>query len=104
MPQWAVMGLPGQTGQASPAALSQTVKMKSKSGAPGLANSSHDLDRNSDTAKPRPRNSLRVLGFTSPLGWLPALQARNPGPPTLFKIASAIMDRAELPVHRNRTL
>src|SRR5690606_9730643 len=32
-PQWAVTGCPGQTGQASPAALSQTVMMKSSSGA-----------------------------------------------------------------------
>ena len=36
MPQCAVIGLPGHTGHASPAALSQTVKMKSNFGAPGL--------------------------------------------------------------------
>ena len=35
-PQCAVIGWPGHTGQASPAALSQTVKMKSICGAPGL--------------------------------------------------------------------
>ena len=75
MPQCAVMGLPGQTGQASPAALSQTVKMKSNFGASGLANSSQDFERKCDTSNPRPRNSVSVFGLTWPLGWLPALQA-----------------------------
>ena len=41
MPQCAVIGWPGHTGQLSPAALSQTVKTKSITGAPGAANSSH---------------------------------------------------------------
>jgi hypothetical protein len=41
-PQWAVKGRPGQTGQISLAALSQTVKTKWRWGAPGFANSSHD--------------------------------------------------------------
>src|SRR6266542_614681 len=45
MPQCAVIVLPGHTGQVSPAASSQTVKMKSNSGAPGSANSSHDFER-----------------------------------------------------------
>ncbi len=45
MPQCAVAGCPGHNGQASPAALSQTVKMKSISGAPGRANSSQLFDR-----------------------------------------------------------
>ena len=44
-PQCAVMGLPGHIGQTSPAALSQTVKMKSRWGAPGAANSSQLLLR-----------------------------------------------------------
>ena len=35
---------------------------------------------------------------------LPALKARNFPAPTLFKIASAMIERAELPVHRNSTL
>ena len=47
MPQCAVTGLPGQIGHTSPAALSQTVMMKSSGGAPGLANSSQDFDRRS---------------------------------------------------------
>ena len=37
MPQWAVIGWPGQIGQTSFAALSQTVNTKSKVGAPGCA-------------------------------------------------------------------
>ena len=44
-PQCAVIGWPGQTGQASPAALSQTVKTKSMRGAPGAANSSQLFER-----------------------------------------------------------
>ena len=39
------IGWPGQAGQLSPAAWSQTVKTKSILGAPGTANSSHDFDR-----------------------------------------------------------
>jgi hypothetical protein len=39
MPQCAVIGCPGHTGQLSPAALSQTVKTKSITGASGTANS-----------------------------------------------------------------
>ncbi len=35
---------------------------------------------------------------------LPALCARNLSLPNLFKIASAMMERAELPVQRNSTL
>ena len=50
MPQCAVIGWPGQTGQASPAALSQTVNTKSSAGAPGLANSSHDFERKPDVS------------------------------------------------------
>ena len=45
IPQCAVIGFPGQTGQTSPAALSQTVKIKSIDGAPGAANSSQLLLR-----------------------------------------------------------
>src|SRR5262249_45901695 len=45
MPQCAVIGWPGHTGQISPAALSQTVKAKSSGGAPGFANSFHDFER-----------------------------------------------------------
>ena len=46
MPQCAVMGWPGQIGQASVAALSQTVKTKSMCGASGSENSRQSLLRN----------------------------------------------------------
>ena len=46
MPQCAVMGWPGQAGQTSPAASSQTVMTKSSFGASGRANSSQDFERN----------------------------------------------------------
>ena len=45
MPQCAVIGWPGQTGQVSSAASSQTVKTKSISGAPGAANSFQSFER-----------------------------------------------------------
>ena len=51
MPQCAVIGWPGQIGQASPAALSQTVKTKSISGAPGAANSSQLFERKPAVSK-----------------------------------------------------
>src|SRR5580704_10403626 len=44
-PQWAVIGFPGHTGHTSPAALSQTVKIKSIGGAQDAANSSQLLLR-----------------------------------------------------------
>src|SRR3954453_8454753 len=50
MPQCAVIGWPGHTGQASPAALSQTVKMKSNFGAAGCANTLQDFDRYADVS------------------------------------------------------
>ncbi len=45
MPQCAVIGWPGHTGQLSPAALSQTVKTKSITGASGEANSCQLFER-----------------------------------------------------------
>ena len=47
MPQCAVIGWPGHTGQDSPAALSQTVKTKSITGASLRANSSQLFERKS---------------------------------------------------------
>ena len=44
-PNAPIIGWPGQTGQTSPAALSQTVNTKSSVGAPGAANSSQLLLR-----------------------------------------------------------
>lgn len=45
IPQWAVIGCPGQCGHTSCAALSQTVKTKWRGGKSGCENSSHDLLR-----------------------------------------------------------
>jgi hypothetical protein len=43
MPQWAVIGWPGQIGQGSPAASSQTMNTKWRSGASGCAKSIQDF-------------------------------------------------------------
>ena len=45
MPQWAVIGCPGQTGQVSAAASSQSVKAKSSLGAFGPVNSAQLFER-----------------------------------------------------------
>src|SRR5262245_48296092 len=103
-PQCAVIGRPGQIGHASPAALSQTVNTKSTDVAPGVANSVHDFERNADVSCPRLSSSRIASGCTLPFGWLPALYARNFVAPILLRIASAMIERAELPVQRNKTL
>jgi hypothetical protein len=43
-------------------------------------------------------------GRTTPDGWLPALYAVKFGIPLRFMIASAMIERAEFPVHKNNTL
>jgi hypothetical protein len=98
------MGWPGQYGHDSFAALSHTVKTKSSFGAPGAANSSHDLLRSPAVEIPADSIWLSASGRGCPDGWLPALYAVNLPLPLRFRIASAMIDRAELPVHRNRTL
>src|SRR5690606_33978308 len=103
-PQWAVIGWPGQTGQASLAALSQTVKTKSRWGAPAAANSSQFLLRSPAVDSRFFSSSSRANGFTAPAGWLPAEKARKRPFPTALRIDSARMLRAELPVQRNSTL
>src|SRR3546814_1531618 len=77
MPQCAVIGWPIHTGQVSPAALSQTVKIKSNCGASGAANSSQLFERMPAMSKPSPFRTDSAIGWTAPLGWLPALQARK---------------------------
>ena len=72
-PQWAVTGWPGQIGQASAAAESQTVKMKSIFGAPAAANSSQLFERAPLVGRPLFVSSSIANGLTRPLGWLPAL-------------------------------
>ena len=53
---------------------------------------------------PAPAIWLIASGRTRPAGWLPALKAVKFGAPFRFMMASAMMDRAEFPVHKNRTL
>ena len=72
MPQCAVIGWPGQTGQTSAAALSQTVNTKSSSGASGLVNSSQLFERNPSVLKFSCCSSRSATGLTRPVGWLPA--------------------------------
>src|SRR5262249_32579691 len=103
-PQCAVIGCPGQTGHTSFAALSQTVKTKSSFGEPGCANSSHDLLRQPVGGSFASWSCSNASRRTAQLGWLPALKAVKLGLPLCFKIASAMMERAEFPVQRNRTL
>src|SRR3546814_20940737 len=99
MPQCAVIGWPIHTGHVSPAALSQTVKMKSNCGASGTANSSQLFERMPAVSNPSPFKTESAIGWTSPLGWLPALHARNRPSPSLFLLASPKLERALVPVH-----
>src|SRR6516225_8908303 len=80
-PQCAVSGWPGHTGQTSRAALSQSVKMQSIRGAPGLANSSQLLLSKPAVGSFADTSCASAFGFTSPAGWLPALNAWNSGAP-----------------------
>ena len=104
MPQCAVMGWPDKMGQTSFAALSQTVKTKFNGGASGRENSSQGLLRRPLVGICAIVNCRRASGRMAPEGWLPALYAVKVGLPLKFRIASAMMERAEFPVHRNRTL
>src|SRR3546814_784529 len=91
-------------GHVSPAALSQTVKMKSKRGAPGCENSSQLFERRPAVSNPSSSRRESACGWTSPLGKLPALKARKHPSPSRFSSASAKIERALFPVHRNSTL
>src|SRR5258706_6753116 len=104
MPQWALIGRPGQTGQVSLAALPQTVNTKSRRGAPAPESSFQLLLRKPSSEWLPLRSISRASGWTAPFGWLPALKARKRPPPPRWSSASAMMPRAELPVQRNRTL
>src|SRR5262249_283005 len=69
-----------------------------------FSNSCHDLLRASLASIPnRPRKTISVYGFTTPVGFAPALYDSNRPPPSLRRKYSAKMLRAELPVHRKRT-
>ncbi len=104
MPQCAVIGCPGHIGQVSPAALSQTVKTKSMTGASVRANSFQLFERRPSVGYPRLSSVFSATGLTAPFGWLPAENARKWPAPSLFRMLSARMERAELPVQRNSTL
>ena len=105
-PQWAVAGLPGQKGQTSPAALSQTVMIRSMWGASGRANSSQLLLRKPSMLMPALRRVCRpmALGCWFSRGLLPAEKPLKRPPPMWLSVASARMLRAELWVHKKRTL
>jgi hypothetical protein len=103
-PQCAVIGLPGHTGQTSPAAWSQTVNTKSITGASGRTNSSQLLLRSPSVRKPSFSSSSTASGCTLPLGKLPALKPLKRPFPQCSTSTSARVLRAELPVQRNRTL
>src|SRR5690606_35492135 len=45
-----------------------------------------------------------AIGFTWSLGWLPAEKALNRPSPSRRRMLSAMIERAEFPVHRNSTL
>ena len=51
-----------------------------------------------------PPSRLSACGFTWPLGQEPAEKALNLSPPIRFRMVSARIERAELPVQRKRTL
>src|SRR5271170_2796058 len=103
-PQCAVIGCPGQNGHGSAAAWSQTVKTKSRRGPSGAANSSQLFERSWVVSYFSSFSSSSVIGCTAPLGWLPALKPLNFPLPQRLMAHSAMMLRAEFPVHRNSTL
>src|SRR6202030_3246695 len=70
IPQCAVIGCPGQYGHTSPAALSHTVKTKSRGGAPGAANSSQLLLRSPSVGRFIFLSSSSAIRGTTTLGWL----------------------------------
>src|SRR5579871_5253690 len=82
-PQWAVIGCPGQMGQTSFAALSQTVKTKSKRGESGFANSLQSLLLYPAVGSLAASIWRSAAGCTVPLGWLPALYAEKVEKPFL---------------------
>jgi len=79
------------------------LKTKSITGASGRAGSSQFLLRRPSVSIPFPRSASSAFRLTTPVGWLPAEKALNFPWPIRFSTASAMMLRAELPVHRNRT-
>src|SRR5690606_8885792 len=104
MPQCAAIGRPGQTGHVSPAALSQTVMTRSIGSASGPANSCQLFERRPSAGRPVARSTSSAIGCGSPFGWLPTENARKRPSPMWLSSDSARIERAELPVQRNRTV
>ena len=104
LPQWEGRGGPEKSGQISPAAFPNTVNAMSISGEPGMVNSSQLLDRKSAVSIDLAAKSRNAPGCGSPLGLLPALNARICGAPNWLIMASPKMLRAELPVHNTKML
>src|SRR5262249_1483739 len=90
-PQWAVIGWPGQKGEASPAALPQTVKTKFKGVAPGPLNSRQLFERTALTSKFILRRRSSAYGCRRPVGLLPAEWARKCPRPSRLRMASAMI-------------
>ena len=101
-----IAGWPGQKGQTSPAALSHTVMTKSMCGASAVANSSQVLLRRPSVEIPTDSSvfSARGLDCWFSRGLLPAENALKRPWPMWLRMASARMLRAELWVHKNKTL
>lgn len=68
-----------------------------------MERSVHDLLCKPSVAMPSRRNKANERGWTLPVGWLPALMARHFEPASALNVASARIDRQELPVHKNKT-
>src|SRR5256885_11249421 len=79
-------------------------EMKFIFGESGLANSSQLLLCKPAVGNCAASSVFSATGFTRPAGWLPALYAVKCGFPFWLRMASARIERAEFPVHRNKTL
>jgi hypothetical protein len=77
---------------------------KSSAGALADANSLQLLLRKPCDGTRAASSCRSASGRTRPDGWLPALNARKPGDPLWFVMASAMIERAELAVHKKSTL
>lgn len=93
-----------RTGQTSLSGIITDRKNEIEFGAPGLANSSQFLLRAAQDWHVGGLQLLEGLGRTVPAARLPALYALKLGLPFKFRSAPAMIERAELPVHKNKTL
>ncbi len=98
MLQWVASDRPANPGQAS-RTLSHSVTMKSKCWS---SNSVRDFGRRSLMSMPREASTLIALGWMG-FGWLPPLTTSTRSPARCCSNASAIWERAPLPVQAKRT-